>query len=61
MTDVPTDPQWIRRCADRLCARHRFPPEDARELAAEAYRTYGRQACPERTADEMTVLTAQAA
>jgi hypothetical protein len=56
-TDTP-DPQWIRRCTDRLCARHSFPPEDAEELASEAFQTYGRLSCPERTADEMIGLSA---
>lgn len=49
----PQDDQWIQRCAHRLHSRHRFPPEDAIELAAEALHTLGDRACPERAADEL--------
>lgn len=47
------DEQWIQRCAHRLHSRHRFPPEDAIELAAEALQSLGDGACPERAADEL--------
>jgi hypothetical protein len=53
MSEVALDEQWIQRCAHRLHARHRFPQEEARELASEAWQALGEAACPERAADEL--------
>jgi hypothetical protein len=51
--------QWLQRCAQRL-QRHRMTPAEATELASELLASTGLGRCPERIADDLLRMPAEA-